>query len=94
VRPCAKVLYLGIGLKSVGKRFPYWGRSTTVKLPRSCLKVTLYANSSNKLKLIVKHLEKNLAYVEGTLDPSISLLKRERDIMPTPQGWERNYAYL
>jgi len=32
-------------------------------------------------------------YVEGTLYPSISLLEIERDIMPTPQGWERNYAY-
>jgi hypothetical protein len=34
VKLCAKVLYLGVGLKLVGKRFPleaYWGRSTTVK---------------------------------------------------------------
>ncbi len=32
--------------------------------------------------------------VEGTLYPSISLIKIGRDIMPTRQGWEGNYAYL
>jgi hypothetical protein len=33
-------------------------------------------------------------YAEGTLYPSISLLKIGRDIMLTPQRWEENYAYL
>jgi hypothetical protein len=33
-------------------------------------------------------------YVEGALYPSISLLKIGTDVMPTPQGWEGNYAYL
>ncbi len=33
-------------------------------------------------------LRKFVVYVEGTLDPSISW----RDIMPTPWGWEGNYA--
>ncbi len=35
----------------------------------------------------------NLYCVEGTIYPSISLLDIWRDIMPTPQGWEVNYAY-
>jgi hypothetical protein len=34
-----------------------------------------------------------LLNVEGTLYPSISLLKIGREIMPT-QGWDGNYAYL
>jgi hypothetical protein len=38
--------------------------------------------------------EKIVVYVEGTLYPWISLLVIERDIMPIPQGWERNYACL
>jgi hypothetical protein len=33
-------------------------------------------------------------YVEGTLYPSISLLKIGKEIMATPQGWDGNYAYL
>jgi hypothetical protein len=33
-------------------------------------------------------------HVEGTLYPSISFLEIERDIMPTPQGWEETYAYF
>jgi hypothetical protein len=33
-------------------------------------------------------------YVEGNLYPWISLLEIGRDIMPTPQGWKENYAYL
>jgi hypothetical protein len=33
-------------------------------------------------------------HVEGTLNPSISLLQIGRGIMPTPQGWEGNDAYL
>jgi hypothetical protein len=38
---------------------------------------------------------KFVVYVDGTLlYPSISLLEIGRDTMPTPHGWERNYAYL
>jgi hypothetical protein len=37
--------------------------------------------------------KKIIVYVEGTSYPSISLLEIERDIMPTSQGWEKNYAY-
>jgi hypothetical protein len=32
--------------------------------------------------------------VEGTLYSSILRREIERDIMPTPQGWEGNYAYI
>ncbi len=37
---------------------------------------------------------KFVVYVEGTLHPRISHLEIERDIMPTPQGWEGNDACL
>jgi hypothetical protein len=43
---------------------------------------------------LLKQLEKFVVYSEGTLYSSISLLKIGRDIMPTPQGLEGNYAYL
>jgi hypothetical protein len=42
----------------------------------------------------IEHLEKNCSVLEGTFYPSISLLEIVRDIMPTPQRWEGNYAYL
>jgi len=32
--------------------------------------------------------------VEGALYPSIFVLEIETDVMPTPQGWQGNYAYL
>jgi len=37
---------------------------------------------------------KFVVYVEGALYSSISLLEIGTDVMPTPQGWEGNYAYL
>jgi hypothetical protein len=42
----------------------------------------------------IKYLEKFLVHVEGTLNPSIPLIEIGKDIMPTPRGWEGNYAYL
>ncbi len=42
----------------------------------------------------IEHLEKNCSVLEGTFYPAISLLEIVRDIMPTPQRWEGNYAYL
>jgi len=50
----------------------------------------LKSRSSNYYKA----LRKFVVYVEATLYLSISLLEIGRDIMPTSQGWERNYAYL
>jgi len=38
--------------------------------------------------------EKFVLYVEGALYPSIFLLEIETDVMPIPQGWQGNYAYL
>ncbi len=41
------------------------------------------------------HVHEIEVYVDGTLlYPSISLLEIGKDTMPTPHGWERNYAYL
>jgi hypothetical protein len=56
------------------------------------------------MKKVIEHLE-NICSVCGGHLLSINflprnggllhlLLKAGREIMPTPQGWERNYAYL
>ncbi len=45
-------------------------------------------------KAFTYNTRENLWCVEGTLHPSISLLEIGRDIRPTPQGWEGNYALL
>jgi hypothetical protein len=47
----------------------------------------------SQIVIIQKALRENLlVYVEGTLYPSISVLEIGRDIMPTSQGWDGNYA--
>jgi hypothetical protein len=46
------------------------------------------------LRKAVSTRRKFVVCLKGTLYPSISLLKMRRGIIPTPQGWEGNYAYL
>jgi hypothetical protein len=49
--------------------------------------------TSNQNPIMLNTWRKSLVYLEGTLNPSISLLENGRDIMLTPREWEENYAY-
>jgi len=57
--------------------------------------------NSREQKIPLKHCEEICcvcvcvcARVEGTLYPWVSLLEIGRNIMPTPEGWDGNSAYL
>jgi hypothetical protein len=57
----------------------------------------MWAFQIHNARILSKFLNtrrKFVVYVEGTLYPSISLLQIGRGIMPHPQGFEGNYAYL